>query len=61
VETFFKEPLEAVALKRDEIRDFQDFRDLREGTSLAKTSLDNAGLGSTGHQVIPPPVVGLDT
>jgi hypothetical protein len=58
VQTILKEPSEAVALKRDEIRYFENLRDLREGTSNAKTSLDYTGIGSTGHQVIPPPVVG---
>ena len=58
VQTFLEEPLETVALKRDETGYVEYLRDLREGTALAKTSLDNTGIGSTGHQVIPPPVVG---
>jgi hypothetical protein len=61
METFLKEPLEAIALKRDKIGYFEHLRDLCKGASLAKTSLDYTGIGSTGHQVIPPPVVGLDT
>jgi hypothetical protein len=61
VQAFLQEPLETVALKRDKIRDVEHFRDLCEGASLAKTNLDKTRIGSTGHQVIPPPVVGLDT
>jgi hypothetical protein len=61
VQTFLKEPLETITLQSDKIGDIQNFRDLRERASLAKTGLDYTGIGSTGHQVIPPPVVGLDT
>jgi hypothetical protein len=59
VETLFEEPLETVALKRDKIRYVEHLRDLGERATLAKTSLDNMRSGSTGHQAIPPPDVGL--
>jgi hypothetical protein len=61
VQAFLQEPRETVTLQSDKIRYFQNLRDLRERASLAKTGLDYTGIGSTGHQVIPPPVVGLDT
>jgi hypothetical protein len=59
VQTLFEKPSETVTLKGDETGYVENLRDLREGAALAKTSLDNTGIGSTGHQVIPPPVVGL--
>jgi hypothetical protein len=60
-ETLLQEPLETVALKRDKIGYVENLWDLGERASLAKTSLDKMGSGSTGHQAIPPPVVGLST
>jgi hypothetical protein len=59
VEPLIEEPLETVTLKRDKIRNIENIRDLGESAALAKTSLDDAGSGSTGHQAIPPPDVGL--
>ena len=53
-QSLVEEPLETIALNRDQIGDVEYFRDLGEAASLAPISADERGTFSAGHQAIPP-------